>query len=472
MTDIHLMLYRLAELMLENEQYMLPVDMLFDDTQIGDFAKSIQIDSPYQQMLLEGVLTESVRDEKLYVSFTVEGYLHFVLGEVLEINYYENGKLGLNYILGLIEQSTFSHIEKAASQFFVNQINQGEFTIIQSLIESDFNRKTVLTPAIIQSLLLNLEDNYIFRIDDIKLWDEILQKLIQISKYDLISKCIAKLKIKISKNLLSPYVIQHLNNELLHAIQKESSQGDLNFALEFYSGRYDNLIIKYRNRKKDLPITEIDLSFVASACIDTGEFETALLVLNELTISDNNFIELHRLKSIAFNGLSQNQEAVESISIALKKSYELNGQYHFRTAELINLKGMYFIVESAFEEAIICFEICARIYTNLKGDSNFEYATVVNNIGLVLFHKNDIQGAIEKWREAISVLSLLGMKFHPETANIYKSLACCYEKLGHSENALLCVKKSLNILNEYNLQDSKAALECKQIINRLSRNDL
>ena len=83
MTDNHLLLNRLAELMLKHEQHILPVDLLFDDEQIGDFVKSIQIDSPYQQMLLEGVLTESVKDEKLYVSFTVEGYFHFVLGEFL-----------------------------------------------------------------------------------------------------------------------------------------------------------------------------------------------------------------------------------------------------------------------------------------------------------------------------------------------------------------------------------------------------
>jgi len=83
MTSNHLLLYRFAELMLEHEQHILPVDLLFDDVQIGDFVKSIQIDSPYQQMLLDGVLTESVRDENLYVSFTVEGYFHYVLGEVI-----------------------------------------------------------------------------------------------------------------------------------------------------------------------------------------------------------------------------------------------------------------------------------------------------------------------------------------------------------------------------------------------------
>ncbi len=83
MTQNHLLLYHLAELMLEHEQHILPVDLLFDDEQIGDFVKTIQIDSPYQQMLMEGVLTESVKDEKLFISFTVEGYFHYVLGEVI-----------------------------------------------------------------------------------------------------------------------------------------------------------------------------------------------------------------------------------------------------------------------------------------------------------------------------------------------------------------------------------------------------
>jgi hypothetical protein len=43
--------------MLQKEHTSLLVDALFDDEQIGDEVKSIQIDSPYQQMLLEGVLT-------------------------------------------------------------------------------------------------------------------------------------------------------------------------------------------------------------------------------------------------------------------------------------------------------------------------------------------------------------------------------------------------------------------------------
>jgi hypothetical protein len=69
MTPNHLLLYRLAEIMLQQEQHVLPVDLLFDDAQIGEFVKSIQIDSPYQQLLLEGVLTESVREESCTSAF-------------------------------------------------------------------------------------------------------------------------------------------------------------------------------------------------------------------------------------------------------------------------------------------------------------------------------------------------------------------------------------------------------------------
>ncbi len=39
--------------MVEQDQQILPVDLLFDDELIGDFVKNIQIDSLYQQMVLE-----------------------------------------------------------------------------------------------------------------------------------------------------------------------------------------------------------------------------------------------------------------------------------------------------------------------------------------------------------------------------------------------------------------------------------
>jgi tetratricopeptide (TPR) repeat protein len=133
---------------------------------------------------------------------------------------------------------------------------------------------------------------------------------------------------------------------------------------------------------------------------------------------------------------------------------------------------LYSLVQSAFLEAIDCFKKCAGIFSNVKGESNFEYATAINNIGLVLYHTNDFQSALEHWEKAVAILSSLGMQSHPETANTYKSMAYCYEKLGLVTNAIFNIDRAINILNENNLENSEAALEYRQIRNRICRNDI
>ena len=47
--------------MLEKQQHILLLDDLFEDEQIGSFVRNIQIDSPYQQVIFEGVLTETIK---------------------------------------------------------------------------------------------------------------------------------------------------------------------------------------------------------------------------------------------------------------------------------------------------------------------------------------------------------------------------------------------------------------------------
>ena len=127
MSDNHLLLLRINELMLQQEQYSLSVDMLFDDSLIGDFVKRIQIDSPYQQMLLEGVLTESVCDENLFVSFTVEGYFHYVLGEVLLEKY---NAFGGEFILNKLKESEWIHLPLGLSQMLIHMVQNGEYQFL------------------------------------------------------------------------------------------------------------------------------------------------------------------------------------------------------------------------------------------------------------------------------------------------------------------------------------------------------
>ena len=116
MTNIHLLLNRLVELMIDRQEHILHLDDLFEDEHIGSFVRSIQIDSPYQQLIFEGVLTETIKEEQLMVSFTVEGYYYYVLGEVIEKR--AEGKRAI-YLKELLENNNLKTI-KELSEFEVN----------------------------------------------------------------------------------------------------------------------------------------------------------------------------------------------------------------------------------------------------------------------------------------------------------------------------------------------------------------
>jgi hypothetical protein len=153
MTSNHSLLFRLAELMLVHEQHILPVDLLFYDEQIGDFVKSIQIDSPYQQMLLEGVLTESVRDEKLYVSFTVEGYFHFVLGEVI---FNRSEGLGAEGLKHIVEGNKLNGAKEGVEQCLIRDVKKDNLSKIVWLIDNlNDNLNLIIIPLATSFVLID-----------------------------------------------------------------------------------------------------------------------------------------------------------------------------------------------------------------------------------------------------------------------------------------------------------------------------
>jgi len=156
MTSNHLLLYHLAERMLEQQQHILAVDDLFDDVVISDFVKSIQIDSPYQQMLLEGVLTESVRDEKLFVSFTVEGYFHFVLGDV--IFEYSIDK-DHNYLISLLESNALNGVKEGIEQCLIKEVNLGKLDRLVALIDVGGDAENVARFPLVHAFMKNKVDD-------------------------------------------------------------------------------------------------------------------------------------------------------------------------------------------------------------------------------------------------------------------------------------------------------------------------
>lgn len=218
MTANHLLLYRLAELMLEHEQHILPVDLLFDDEQIGDFSKSIQIDSPYQQMLLEGVLTERVRNEKLYVSFTVEGYFHYVLGEV--INKQIEGK-GAEALKQIVQKNKLNGAKEGVEQCLIRFSEAKYFQVFGSITKIMNDITFLETPTI--NLLrstsgMGLANFFIkhSKFKEIEIFKNSVQKIRDLGYNDYVANCVNELfnNIRVSIQEADPGVV-YLSDFLL-----------------------------------------------------------------------------------------------------------------------------------------------------------------------------------------------------------------------------------------------------------------
>ena len=132
MTNNHLLLYRLTELMLDKQQHILALDDLFEDEQIGAFVRSIQIDSPYQQLIFEGVLTETIKEERVMVTFTVEGYFHYVLGEEIEKQTLDKGAEALKELL---ENTKLRGITEGVEQCLVRDVEKNDLSRMMWLID-------------------------------------------------------------------------------------------------------------------------------------------------------------------------------------------------------------------------------------------------------------------------------------------------------------------------------------------------
>ena len=465
MTSNHLLLYRLAELMLQYEQHILPVDLLFDDEQIGDFVKSIQIDSPYQQMLLEGVLTETVRHEKLLVGFTVEGYFHYVLGEVIGVSC---SSVGVENLINSLQKKSFTHIDYGLTHFFTNQVNIGYSNTIELVLELGFNRTNILAPAIVQTLLIHPDNISLYKNENELLWNSVINYIIEVSKFDLIEKIFINLDRGFSKKILNSENLPFMTNDFLNSIKKSLVNQELKLSLYFYLGRYRDVIEIYEGCKSEISFNRNSLFVVASAMIDLGNFKSALVLLEQEKSLDENIIDKLRLESIAFNGIQINGKALDSIGLAIIKSRELNGAYHLKTAELLNLEGLYLLVKGEFRKSIDSFEKAGFVFCRVKGENNFEHATTVNNTGLVCYHMKNYGQAIKNWLRAIFILESCGMGNHPETATIHKNSAFCYEKIGDVTKAISHIKMSCDILDDLGLSDSEAAKECKDLLNKLN----
>jgi len=423
MTSNHLLLYRLAELMLENEQHMLPVDSLFDDAQIGDFAKSIQIDSPYQQMLLEGVLTETVRDEKLYVSFTVEGYFHYVLGEVI---YNQTEGLGAEALKQIVEENKLNGAKEGVEQCLIIQVEQGLNDVLFNLID------------IGDSIL--------------KYCTKPLSHLI-LKEYNV-------------KNLLSPSIEIEANKlkSVLNKLVENSTEND-------YSVLYSSVnYLQINQRNKCLEELYDILSSIEK--YDSLTYIKILLIGTEF-IDQNQKVEVLKIIEQKIENYSHKEEYPEFIfelgtqylrlsnfekAIALfEKSKEIynsyDGDYNDKFEKIYSNLGSVYWYTSDLEKMRQNYEAAYKLSIKLYGESHQSTALGLHNLALIHVMEEDYNESIIIFKKSLDIILRICGNFHPDTARGYSNLGSAYLRLSEVKKAFdlfnLALTIDKQVLNEF-----------------------
>jgi hypothetical protein len=478
MTDNHLLLYRLAELMLEHEQHILPVDFLFDDDKIGDFVKSIQIDSPYQQMLLEGVLTESVKDEKLFVSFTVEGYFHYLLGEVI---YNKTKGLAADALKQIVEENKLNGAKEGVEQCLIIDVHKADLTRLIWLIdESDKSLELAVAP--LANALLS------------RAVGEVLNKLmINPSFHDLIvlgrvlslfdSNLKTSFSAEINKRLkdidnIDALIIHEFNTQNLIEVKNKlkiiEDLGLINERIEAHlKNKFRVIISSFIKTKNKLNIETIELVnfLVKLKDLDkANKFYTQFIKEAEkrndqdlLVVALEHFGDSEYKRS----GQDGYRAAIDALTraVAIRETAA--------TPKKDKLKNTYRLLGFAYlwlglqvTKSLEYFEKAKAIMLEESSDS-IELAEINLYIGLANFWRglrgigrwgnkdesllNDLihdpfVSAVNHYEMAIEIRSRLNGKIHPETIKLYHHLQEASYSLGKYELAITSLKKYVSII--------------------------
>ena len=463
MTSNNLLLLRIAELMLKYEKTILLVDLLFDDDQIGDDVKSIQIDSPYQQMLLDGVLTETVQDEKLYVSFTVERYFHYVLGTYLyqqakrHISLFElidsllenklNGlKEGIGHCLShFIEANQNDFLPKFIDnypQFAVSSVqalaknielngddlliqilaekSESDFIVIKKVVEyfeysgkPKFNKAiaaiilTRVTPSTILefSLCAGLSKHY-EKENVVDLYDRTMAFF---NSYDFRSN--QEIKITIG-------IVLYLGREILRYSEKK-------LALAIYEFGYNLTLGKDEFKKDHLTI----YGHVAHQLKSTGKTKEAtekyIDIIKRLK-ENNNFVlaaqNILRL-SEAYKQANRLPEALDLAKEAHEIMLNNNGKIHLLTASSSGYVGSIYIYLEDWVNAEPMIQHSMEVRAKLLGEFNTKVCIPYINLATIYMHTDRIEKAEELLLKALGIREKRFGRIHQDVATTIYELA-------------------------------------------------
>ncbi len=487
MSQKETLLYRLIELMLDKQQPFLLLDDLYEDEVISPFVRNIQIDSPFQQLIFDGVLTQSVSDEKLYVSFTVERFFHYVLGEVI---YIQTKGREPKVLKKIVEENNLYGVKEGVEQCLIRDIQKNDLTRLIWLIDNLPNSVQVCIQPLayafmncsyenlqkeIRVILKKLFKNY--SLSDSDVISEVIFVLKELNKEDHIRVISSYVCEKISPESFQEYELIIKLSEFLDIskrnrflkIYSEDLGGlkeipkNLNFEIGYQYellSMYEMSINFYKKcLRKDLFDKQFHIKLnrhLAQVYLYIDEFEKAIYYAKKSNkLIENGAICDEFSKSCNYSTIGEAFRQKESFSrskhyqkLSLDISLTHFGKYDITTATSFNNIGLTYRTSGDYKKAIEFYEESLRIKNNLFVSPNQSIIVTLNNLGVSNRYIGRYIESISYYKKSLKISNQLNGKYHITTATIHFNLCIVYKNNNDINKAIKSCQKSLEIFEE------------------------
>ena len=481
-TDEKIFLKILAEQIWEKGENELLLDDLLKKEHFKPYLKNDLINAPYPKLKNMGWLSYYVKDLNMYIGFTVEGILIYIMGKRLE----ESKPLfDLEKIKSLIQNGT--KLQNAAIESYLGELAlKKDLELIVSLIDSGTDKIDIcIKPLFLYTKALGIDETFKKLIENptendwnvlSKLYDyfDVLQLLEYKKQFaDLLYTYLAenklKLPVKISIDILTELsypkneiISDLIENEIKKMNHNDAQARKLYDALAFYYSMngYPEKGIKIYNDiyseidKIDDPII---LNKIGAAYNNVGDKDNAILYfeaakekLFKQSVFDNELAGM-----IYFNLAHYKDESSEKFHYYEKAlEYEIReyGRNHISTSMTLCGIALAEIEIGQFNEALNNLNEAYNIINELGGDKK----EIFSWYGYYYEKIEDFKKAINYYEKSFETNLL---KYGTNGLSLIKeltSIARIYEKLGDDHKSLEFFIKADHLLNNYdnkNLDD-------------------
>ena len=386
----------LADAVWEKGENELLLDELHKNEQLNVFISSDNISGPFQRLINKGWIGRYHKDLSLYVSFTVEGLLLYLLG--LKLNQQEI-KISTTEISELLTNG--NKLQKSAIESFLCEQALGEdLHLVTDLIDAG-NEDIDLC---IKPLLLCLKT---FGVKE-----TVTNILATPTENDW--KAILKLH-----NRLNNLQLQTLKKEFLREVMPYNT--------------FDT--------KDDI--------FIGLKAIALMDKEEAISYLNKIDTTSSNVNEdsdlLNQLGNCEVK-FGNYEKALDFCQKCLDIQLKTLGEEHPSVATSYNNIGLTWDSKGEYDKAFDYYEKCLDIRLKTLGSEHPSVATSYNNIGGAWNRKGEYEKALDFYQKCLDIqLKALGSE-HPSVATSYNNIGGAWESKGDIDRALDYNEKGLSIL--------------------------